>query len=73
MNIDTQVKIKNNPNLYHYLRENSWWYKELNRHPEALKDLEYEMKSYYKLNITDRIDKFSKNIEMLKTLMDILN
>lgn len=73
MNIPTQIKIRNNPNLYYYLRENSWWYKELNRHPEIIKDVEQEMKSYYKLNITDRIDRFGQRLEMIRTFMDILN
>ena len=72
MNIETQIKIRNNPNLYHYLRENSYWYKELNRNPEIIKTIEQEMKSYYKLNLTDRIDKFSRNIEMIRNFMDIL-
>ena len=73
MNIETQVKIRNNPNLYHYLRENSWWYKELNRHPEVIKELDQEMRSYYKLNLSDRIDKISQRIEMIRTFMDIMN
>lgn len=73
MNIETQIKIRNNPNLYHFLRENSWWYKELNRHPESIKAMEQDMKSFYKLNLTDRIDKFNRNIEMVRNFMDILS
>ena len=42
MNIETQIKVRNNPYLYRYLRDNSAWYKVLNRHPEALKDMEEE-------------------------------
>ena len=73
MTVDTQIKIRSNPNLYHYLRENSNWYKELNRHPEMIRELDQEMRSYYKLNITDRIDRFGQRLEMIRTFMDILN
>lgn len=73
MNIATQVKIRNNPYLYRYLRDNSSWYKLLNRHPEAINQLEEEMKTAYKLNPSDKIDQLSKRIEMLRTFMDILN
>lgn len=73
MNIETQIKIKNNPYLYRYLRDNSAWYKNLNRDPNSIKDMEKEMKSAYKLNLTDRIDNVNQKIEMLRTFIDILN
>ena len=37
MTLDIQFKIKNNANYLRYLRENSFWYKELNRNPENYK------------------------------------
>ena len=33
MKINTYLKIKNDPNLQRYIRENSYWYKLLNRNP----------------------------------------
>ncbi len=72
MNIETQLKIRNNPNLYHFLRENSWWYKELNRNPESINEMQIEMKNYYKMNLSDQIDRFGKRIEMIRTFMDIM-
>ena len=48
MTVETQIKIRNNPYLYRYLRDNSSWYKILNRNPEAIKDMETEMKQVYK-------------------------
>ena len=44
MQVETRLKIKSNPNLYRYLRENSYWYKYLNRSPIYIKQLEEEMK-----------------------------
>lgn len=72
MTVETQIKIKNNPYLYRYLRDNSSWYKTLNRNPNAIKDMEIEMKQAYKLNLSDKIDDIGKKIEMLRTFMDIL-
>lgn len=72
MNIETQLKIRNNPNLYHFLRENSWWYKELNRNPESINEMQIEMKNYYRMNLSDQIDRFGKRIEMIRTFMDIM-
>ncbi|MDD6224427.1 MAG: YlbE-like family protein, partial [bacterium] len=59
--------------LYRYLRENSSWYKELNRYDDAIKRLEEEMKAVYKLNPIDKIDQISQKIEMLRTFMDLMN
>ena len=72
MNIETQIKIRNNPYLYRYLRENSSWYKMLNRNPNSIKQMESEMKSAYKLNLTDRIDNINQKMEMVRTFIDIL-
>lgn len=72
MNIATQIKIKNNPYLYRYLRDNSSWYKNLNRNPDSIKYMEIEMKKHYKLNLTDKIDNFGQKVEMIRTLMDIM-
>lgn len=72
MTVETQIKIRSNPYLYRYLRDNSSWYKMLNRNPNAIKDMENEMKQAYKLNLSDKIDDIGKKIEMLRTFMDIL-
>jgi len=72
MNIETQIKIKNNPYLYQYLRDNSSWYKLLNRNPNSIKQMETEMKNAYKLNLTDKISNINQKIEMVRTFIDIL-
>lgn len=72
MNLTTQFTIKNNPYLYRYLREHSYWYKELNRNPESIYQLEQEMKETYKLTTKDKIDNISKKIELVRTFMDVL-
>lgn len=72
MLVETQIKIRNNPYLYRYLRDNSSWYKALNRDPNSIKQMEIEMKNAYKLNLTDKIDNLSQKINMIRTFIDIL-
>lgn len=72
MDLFTINYIKNNPPVYSYLRENSSWYKQLNRDGRNLKYLEDEMKKKYKLTAEDKIAKFSKNINLISTFMDVL-
>ena len=72
MLVETQIKIRNNPYLYRYLRDNSSWYKALNRDPNSIKQMEIEMKNAYKLNLTDKIDNLSQKIDMVRTIIDIL-
>ena len=55
MNLDIQFKINSNPYLKNYLRENSHWYKILNRSPERFNDFILEMKERYKLRLTDKV------------------
>ena len=72
MLVETQIKIRNDPYLYRYLRDNSSWYKALNRDPNSIKQMEIEMKNAYKLNLTDKIDNLSQKIDMVRTFIDIL-
>ncbi|NLL45046.1 MAG: hypothetical protein GX247_05220 [Mollicutes bacterium] len=67
MNLDIQFRIKNNRNYQRYIRENSHWYKILNRTPEAFKIFEAEVKDRYRLRVTDRISKILESIELFQT------
>ena len=73
MNLETIIKIKNNALLQRYIRENSYWYKILNRNPEFIYELERLMKDEYKLSLPDKIDKFKDKLDMLNTFIDILS
>ncbi len=72
MDVATQIKIRSNPYLYQYLRDNSSWYKALNRDPNSIREMEAEMKNVYKLNLTDKIGNLGQKIEMIRTFIDIL-
>ena len=69
MTLDIQFKIKNNPNYLRYIRENSLWYKELNRNPESFKIFEEEVKEKYKLRPSDRLEKAIQTLELLQNVM----
>ena len=72
MQIPVQMKIKNDPNLYRYLREHSYWYKSLNRDPTALREMEQEMKNQYRLTTMDKMEDISHTISLLQSVVDII-
>ena len=72
MNIETIVKIKTNPTLQKYIRENSYWYKILNRNPLLLKKMEDEMKEKYKLRLEDKIDSLNGKMNLFKSFIDAI-
>ena len=72
MKLETQYSIRGNPNYIRYLRENSNWYKILNRNPEMFKQFSEEVKENYKLRPTDRIYKALETIEVLQNVLGTL-
>lgn len=72
MNLELQFKIKNNPNYKRFLRENSSWYKELNRNPASFSLFEEKMKEVYQLRPTDKFSKIVDTIDMLQTVLSTL-
>lgn len=69
MTLDIQFRIKNNPHYQRYIRENSYWYKILNRDPSRIKEMEELAKEKYQLRPTDRINRMLETVEMFQTLM----
>lgn len=72
MNLNLQYRIKQDQRQLQFLRENSYWYKYLNRSEQYYKDFINDMKDKYKLKPTDRINKMIENIEMFSTFLDVL-
>ena len=73
MELETIKYIKNNPLIYNYLREDSSWYERLNRGEDVLKELEEAAKKFYKQTPEDKLKKLSKNIELIKTFLEVMN
>ena len=72
MQVETRLKIKSDPNLYRYLRENSYWYKDLNRSPIFLRRLEEEMKEKYRLGPSDKIENISNSLNLIKSCLEVM-
>ncbi len=72
MSLELQYRINSDPRLKQFLRENSYWYKYLNRSNAYLKPFISDMKDKYKLKTTDKINKLTNNISMVRTFLDVL-
>ena len=72
MDISTQQKIFKDDMLHRYLRENSHWYKILNRHPELINDMIQEMKDRYKLNTGDKIERLGERLSIVESILKVL-
>ena len=69
MKLELQVKIKNNPLYIRFLRENSMWYKILNRYPNQFKEFEENVKKTYQLRLSDRFSKLTQYLELFQTIV----
>ncbi len=72
MSLDLILTINSNPIQKQFLRENSYWYKYLNRSNIYYKDFINDMKKKYKLTTQDKINKVINNINMVNTFLDVL-
>ena len=72
MTFDTYMKINEDQRQKQFLRENSNWYKYLNRSSAYYKPFLSDMKLKYKLTPTDKINKLLEDINLMKTFLDVL-
>ena len=72
MTLDVQFKLKTDPNYVKYLRENSYWYKILNRNPNMLNKMNEDMKKAYKLTFEDKIDDINSKMNLVRAFIDTL-
>ena len=72
MNYDIQQRIHNDINLKRFIRENSYWYKELNRNSSSFPYFVDDMKIKYKLTTSDKINRTIDNISMINSFLDVL-
>lgn len=72
MEIDLQMKLKKDPKMYQFLKENSYWLKDLNRDPNNYKKFVEEMKVKYKLRPTDKVNGVIDNIDIISSVLSTL-
>lgn len=72
MTYSLQNKINSDINLKRFLRENSYWYKALNRNENVFLEFVNDMKVKYKLTTSDKINKTIDNIGMIQSFLEVL-
>ena len=72
--METRIKIllDSNPLYKNYIRNNSYWYKILNRDPNMFDSFIEEVKEKYKLRTTDKINSMVDKIDMISKFINVL-
>lgn len=70
MNREVLEKLKQDPKYLKYLRQNSSWYKLLNRDPLEYTEFIKNMKIKYKLRTIDKIDNFVDSVDLITKILD---
>lgn len=72
MNLILQQKLEENPKLAELLKQNSYWFKPLNRSEENYQEFLKNMKDKYRLRMTDKISDAIDNIDMISSILETL-
>ena len=72
MNLIIQQKLNEDKKMAALLKENSYWFKELNRNDENYKEFVNKMKEKYHLNVTDKISDAIDNIDIISSILETL-
>ncbi len=56
-----------------YLKQNSYFIKDLNRHPENYDKFKKIIKEKYNLRLTDKVSNVINDIELLSSIINTLN
>lgn len=72
MDIILQQKLIEDKKMAEYLKQNSYWYKDLNRNSDNYKNFTNAMKEKYHLKVTDRISDAIDNIDIITGILDTL-
>ena len=72
MDVRIQFALNNDIYLKKYLREHSYYYKDLILNSNFLSNLYQLMKKEYGLTLNDRLEKIKDNMKTINTFMDIL-
>ena len=70
MRYDVKKRIYDDENLLRFLRENSSYYKMLNR-GQNIDSMINDMKSRYGLRFKDKVDKVSTGIDLINAFMNV--
>lgn len=72
MELYNQIAFRENPKLYNALKDNSYYFKYLNRGVIDAKKFSQDMKILYKERTSDKIGSLVDNIDLISSVLDIL-
>ena len=72
MQIYLQMQFRENAKSYRQLKENSYYFKELNRGLIDYKKFNEDMKIKYKERVTDKINNVVENMDLITSVLDFL-
>lgn len=72
MELEKQIELRQNPKAYNYLKQNSYYIKELNRGSIEPKKFMDDMKALYKERTTDKLESLVDNMELISSVLNIL-
>ena len=72
MQLELQMKLNQNEKMAKLLKDNSYWYKELNRNPDSYKNFVKEMKEKYRMRATDKVSDAIDNIDIINSILQTL-
>lgn len=70
MQLITLYALKSDEKMHKFLRENTEWYKLLNRNASNYKTFVKVMKKKYKLNPTDKISSALDNLDLISSVIE---
>ena len=73
MDIYLQNKFKEDKKMYQYLKDNSYYYKELNRYPLFYKKFVSNMKELYHERVIDKVSNAVSSIDLIEGIIKALN
>ncbi|MFR5856730.1 MAG: hypothetical protein ACLUFU_02845 [Bacilli bacterium] len=72
MQVYLQIPFRENLKEYNHLKENSYYFKELNRGVIDYKRFVEDMKIKYKERVTDKINNVVDNMDLISSVLDVL-
>lgn len=72
MQLHDQIAFKQDEKNYIYLKNNSYFFKELNRGVIDYKKFDSEMKTKYKERTTDKLNSVMDNIDLISSVLNVL-
>ena len=70
MNYEVKEKLNKDKKYLYFLRENSYWYKKLNRDKTEYDNFIKEMKVKYKLRAIDKVDNIIDTVDLVTKIID---